>query len=110
MSIVDAGTIDAIGIDKVSGDVVLNISDHLDWCEEASHLKALEDKVNAYLGYLESGQIVEDVPEAKGRRPVIAVHQQFVPTETAKLVLERLQVALDSHGIGFTFGALPAGY
>jgi len=110
MSIVDTGTIDAIGIDKVSGDVVLNISDHLDWGEEASHLKALEDKVNAYLGYLESGQLVEDMPEAKGRRTMIAVYHQFAPTETAKQVLDGLQAALDSHGIGFTFGALPAGY
>ena len=110
MSILDPGTIDAIGIDTVSGDVVLNISDHLDWGEEASHLKALEEKVNAYLGYLESGQLIEDMPEAKGRRPMISIYHQFVPTETAKQLLERLQCALDSHGIGFTFGALPAGY
>jgi hypothetical protein len=110
MSIVDTGTIDAMGIDKVSGDVVLNISDHLDWCEETSHLRALDDKVNAYLGYLESGQIVEDMPEAKGRRPMIAVYLQFVPPDTAKKVLKGLQSTLDSHGIGFTFGALPAHY
>ncbi|MES3110435.1 DUF6572 domain-containing protein [Sphingomonas aurantiaca] len=110
MSIVDTGNIDAIGIDKVSGDVVLNISDHLDWGEEASHVKALEEKVNAYLGYLESGQLIEDMPEARGRRPMIAVYHQFAPTETAKQVLDRLQVDLESHGIGFNFGALPAGY
>jgi hypothetical protein len=110
MSIVETGTIDAIGIHRVSGDVVLNISDHLDWSDEASHLKALEDKVNAYLSYLESGQLIEDMPEANGRRPTIAVYQQFAPTDAAQQVLERLQSALDAHGIGFTFDALPAGY
>ena len=110
MSILDTGTIDAIGIDKVSGDVVLNISDHLEWLEESSHLKALEDKVNAYLGYLESEQLVEDIPDAKGRRATIAVYQQFAPTETAKHVLEKLQSTLAAHGIGFTFASLPPGY
>ena len=42
MSISDAGTIDGIGIDKASGEVVLNISDHLDWADQEGHLTALE--------------------------------------------------------------------
>ena len=41
---------------------------------------------------------------------MIAVYHQFAPTETAKRELDGLQAALDSHGIGFTFGALPVGY
>ena len=110
MSILDASTIDAMGIDKLSGDVVLNISDHLDWADENAHLKALEIKVNAYLGYLESGQLIEDAPDARGRRTRIAVYQQFAPTERAEEVLDQLRSDLNAHGIGFTFGQLPTGY
>jgi len=110
MSISDAGTIDGMGIDRASGDLVLNISDHLDWADEKGHLTALENKVNAYLDYLQSGQLVEDMPEAKGRRPRIAVYQQFAAPDGATEVLERLGAALHAHGIGFSFGELPAGY
>jgi len=110
MSISDAGTIDGIGIDKASGEVVLNISDHLDWADQEGHLTALETKVNAYLEYLKSGQLVKDLPNAKGRRPRIAVYQQFAAPDGATEVLERLGAALEAHGIGFNFGELPAGY
>ena len=47
MSIEQSDVIDVI---STNGDrVILAISDHLDWDDEAGHVLALQDKINAYL-------------------------------------------------------------
>ncbi len=110
MSITETATIDGMGIDKNTGEVVLTISDHLDWKDERGHLSAIEEKVNAYLGYLESGQLVEDMPEAAGRPPKIWLINKFHPSDDAEQVLENLKRVLAGNEIAFQFGELPAGY
>jgi hypothetical protein len=48
MSIEQADTIDFVNIEKASGDVLLTISDHLDWDEtERQHLILLQGKLNS---------------------------------------------------------------
>ncbi|WP_321784408.1 DUF6572 domain-containing protein [Paraburkholderia sp. J94] len=67
MSILDTNIIDVIGIDVPNGIVRLGISDHLAWDEdENGHLILLQDKINTYLVYLESGQVYENNPNTKG--------------------------------------------
>jgi hypothetical protein len=60
MSVLDPNSVDAAGIDKESGDVVLTISDHLEWDDANGHLLALQAKLNGYLRFVEGG----DLPEA----------------------------------------------
>lgn len=66
MSIMESNKIDAIAVDKENNRVVLMIADHLDWEYEGIHLKMIQDKVNAYISFIESGQIYEAYPKAKG--------------------------------------------
>ena len=48
MSIEQADTIDFVNIEKASGDVLLTISDHLDWDEtERQRLILLQGKLNS---------------------------------------------------------------
>ena len=110
MTIEQTDKIDALGIDKVTGEVVLTISDHLEWDDEKSHLAVLENKLNAYLGFLESGQLIEHMPEAKGRKTKIAIYQKFDPPPSAVEVLEKLRSFLEQHQIGLFYSGLPAGY
>ena len=49
MSIEDTEVVDAIGVESLSGKLVMTIADHLDWTDERAHLRALEGKLNAYL-------------------------------------------------------------
>ena len=37
--------------------VVLTITDHLEWDIENEHLLILQDKINAYLGAIEDGEL-----------------------------------------------------
>jgi len=59
MSIVDLDKVDAAGKDKKENALRLMITDHLDWEHEDTHLEILQDKINAYLQYIESKQYVE---------------------------------------------------
>jgi hypothetical protein len=65
MTIEQADVIDIATIDHASGDLWLTISDHLPWGEiEGEHLVLLQNKLNAYLGAIESGEIFSKVPGA----------------------------------------------
>lgn len=73
MAVDNTKTIDLIGIDNKTGIVILTISDHLDWKETDTHLILLQDKINCYLRFIESGEIYETYPEAKNKNITIQI-------------------------------------
>ena len=48
MSIEQTDLIDIISIDRLTGETILTISDHLDWSDSATHLRLLQNKLNRY--------------------------------------------------------------
>src|SRR5574341_960328 len=74
MSVEQTNVVDAIGIDNATGDVVLTIADHLEWTgSDNKHFALLQAKLNTYLGFVESGEILERYPDAKGKNVLIDV-------------------------------------
>jgi hypothetical protein len=49
VSIEQTDLVDIISIDRVTEEVTLTISDHLDWSDCAAHLMLLQSKLNRYL-------------------------------------------------------------
>jgi len=94
MSVEQTDLIDAIGVDKTSQEVVLTISDHLEWSETAEdhHKEVLQEKLNAYLRFIESGELVEAYPDAEGRPRVINIVMRCAP-KSAIVILERNHAA-----------------
>ena len=88
MSIEQFDVVDIIGINP-AGAVVLTISDHLDWSNEAEHLLTLQEKLNRYLAFVESGEILERFPDGKDREIVFQIVFKFKPTKEARLFLQR---------------------
>ena len=99
MSIENAAVIDAIGVERQSGKVVLTISDHLDWGNEREHLLALQEKINTYLRFIESGEIDETYPDARGRSRVIDVVAQHQPTDGADQFFSKAVAVLREAGV-----------
>lgn len=97
MSVDNSKVIDSISIDK-DGNVVLTISDHLPWDEENEHLLILQDKINAYLTFIENGELIENYPDAKGCDILINIITKFLPNETAELFLKRTREVLEESG------------
>lgn len=98
MSIIETNKIDAIGTDKTSGEVILTITDHLDWSDEISHLELLQEKLNSYIEFIEGGQIDEDYPNSKGKKLVIEIVTQYDYTEEGRTFLQNVKPIIESIG------------
>ena len=84
MSIDETDKIDLMFTDKENTRVDLVISDHLDWEEEeGEHLLLLQDKINAYLHFIESGQLAQERPDLAGLPVLIRVSGKYPPSEEA---------------------------
>ncbi len=107
MSIEQSDRVDAVGVDASSGKVILTISDHLDWSDESSHLLALQDMLNTYLRFIESGELLSAYPDATGRKLVIDVVRRLeIPTSGLRF-LEEVRPILGSTSIELRTRVLP---
>lgn len=84
-----------------NGKVVLTISDHLLWDKENEHLLVLQDKLNSYLMFIESGEIFESYPAAKNKNLIIEVGMQYEPNEVGLIFLNRCKETILNAGIEF---------
>ena len=78
MSVDEPNKIDFTSVDKARSRVLLSIADHLDWTEnEGEHLLMLQEKLNTYLYFIESGKLVETYSWAKGWPVVIEIAAKY---------------------------------
>lgn len=104
MTIEEKDIVDFIGTDKTNGTIGLLISDHLEWNKEKYPL--LKDKVNAYLDFIEAGELKTSYPEAEGKDVYIELVHQFPPDEEALRILQRVQSIAQECKVGFTWSQL----
>jgi hypothetical protein len=102
MAVDNPDVVDIMSIDPC-GSVVLTVSDHLDWINSASHQSILQAKINRYLAFVESGEILDRYPDARGRNVVIQVITQHGPDAEALSFLERARHAVGQAGIEFVW-------
>jgi hypothetical protein len=107
MSLDRIDVVDAVGTDKKSGAVVLNILDSWDWDDEEGHLIALQDKLNAYLGFIDSGQIYEDYPTAVGKAFRINIITRFPMPDAALAFLKEAAAVVSQLSISITHRVFP---
>jgi hypothetical protein len=70
MPIDDLSVVDAISLDP-HGVVNLTIFDARDWVDEGRHLLAIQEKINTYFNFIQSGQLLEAYPDAAGKKILI---------------------------------------
>ena len=70
MSVEDAGVVDILSVDRRAGEVVLTVTDHLDWSESVTHQAFLQAKLDRYLAFVEGREILQTYPEEIGRAHV----------------------------------------
>lgn len=96
MSISDSQTIDSVIHSDEHNDVVLLIADHHDWSEPQKHLLALQQKLNTYISFVESGQLFIDFPDAKNKEVSIFIACEFEPVNAALSFFEKADVFLNN--------------
>jgi hypothetical protein len=101
MSVEQTDVVDVIGIN--GDDVILTISDHLDWDDEPNHLMSLQAKLNSYLSFIESGELLTVCPAAVGKAPVIQVVARVAPNSQGVLFLDQVRSIVTDAGFEFRF-------
>ncbi len=101
MSIEQTDVVDAIGVDNATGNVVLTIMDHLQWSKE--HLLLLQEKLNTYLAFVESGELITSYHDAKERNVQISVVCKHAPDDDAKSFLDQIRNIVEGAGLKFDY-------
>jgi hypothetical protein len=102
VSVDDPNIIDMVGVESATGKVILTIADHLDWADGDAHQLKLQEKLNTYLAFIESGELSEAYPDAKGRTPVIALAMRVAPSDAGNEFLKELGAIIAGAGIEFS--------
>lgn len=102
MSIDQIGVIDLIGIENSSGNLELTISDHLEWADK-EHLLLLQEKINNYLGFIESNEIYTVYPNAQGRNITINLVCKYPPDRNGIYFLSQVTSIIKKAGMTFKY-------
>ena len=105
MTVEDIDTVDFTAVDKASGEVFLVIVDHLDWDEktELDHAWKLQEKLNAYLRFLESGEVYDSLPAARGKEIDIRVVGKYPLNEMGKAFFQQAEKIIKGAGFRLKF-------
>lgn len=107
MSITETKVVDIIAVpDWEPENVILVITDHLEWgdkAEQGEHLLLLQEKLNTYIAFIESGEILESYPPSKGKSPIIRIHGLYELPEQAEFFIDRVTEVLEAVGVGLEF-------
>jgi hypothetical protein len=101
--------IDWLGIEKGTSHILLTLVDDLDWSDEHGHLLALQEKLNTYLAFIESGEVFERLAEEVGRTvardtPVkVSILAKHPLPEHAKGFFEYAKRNFGAAGFGLSF-------
>lgn len=104
MAIDNPKTIDGMAIDRERNALVLLLTDHLAWegseaPSELEHLKLLQDKINAYISFLESGQFKESYPGEDFAMAAIQAHFKHNITDSCEKFLNAVQDQVGQLGV-----------
>lgn len=105
MSIEQTDIVDAIGEDEL-GNIILTISDHLDWSSDNKHLFLLQDKINLYLAFLESGEVYRSYLNSKGKKFIIDVVFKYQPKDKDIQFLLNISNIVAEAGFRFTWSVI----
>lgn len=98
MSVTDIGIVDGCGLSDDDKELVLLISDHLDWINENEHLSFILDKINSYIDFCENEQYKELYPDCEITYAVIEIHFLYDPTSGAESFLNQVQEQIGQYG------------
>jgi Family of unknown function (DUF6572) len=95
MAIDQLNVVDFAATNPTLNQVVLVISDHLEWTDDDEsnklHMYLLQQKVNAYLEFVESGEIYRSYPKAVGKSIVINVVAKFPMNNKVATFFEKVR-------------------
>ena len=101
MSVCEADRIDFVATRADSPVVKLVISDHLDWADCGEHCLLLQEKLNTYIAFIESGELytLQEPPIPADPVVVISIATLHEPSAEGQQFLRRAADVLGSIGV-----------
>lgn len=112
MALLHANVIDALSEDEETGVLVLSLLDEREWSDVAGHWDLLCSKLDRYLNFLASGEVLDHYPAFEGGPFRIEVVFRFEPPDEIVEALGKSQafVAAQGHGLAWAvYGGWPGG-
>jgi hypothetical protein len=110
MTIEQSDIVDFVAREKDGNNLTLYISDHLQWDAENEKLLLLQEKLNRYMAFLESGEVYERFPDVKHGNFKIKTIHKYQPSEEGYKFLEIAQRIIGESGVEFEWGPGEEGY
>ncbi|WP_426576202.1 DUF6572 domain-containing protein [Xenorhabdus stockiae] len=102
MSIEDVNKIDMIGIPNNNENlVILGLTDHLSWSGSLeNHLLKLQEKINSYIRFIESGELYKSFPASSGKSEIlIEIYFKYTIPQECIHFLEKVRELLTTVNI-----------
>ena len=104
MTIEQTRVIDFIADDAANGISSLVITDHLEWdATQPNHLLLLQEKINTYITFFESGEIFETREHLHNRALRVKVVGLYPLSSEAQAFYKRVREVLQSIGLDLEF-------
>jgi hypothetical protein len=112
-------TVDWLGLETNSGPIVLFLLDELEWDvdDEMEHIFLLQEKLNAYLAFIENGEVFDRLLDTVVAREVardtpitVRILARCVPTEKAVTFLEFAKNVFEKAGFELTHEVVRPGH
>lgn len=104
MAIDDVNIVDGLAVDAKKGTLYLLLTDHLPWegeetLAERDHLLLLQEKINAYVSFIEGEQYKSNYPNVIIKTVIIEIHFQYEISENCQHFLQAVQGQLEQYAI-----------
>lgn len=111
MAIDNTKVIDAVFTDPESGHLILTAFDPLEWQDNNAkkHLFLLQEKINTYLTYIESGEFYSKHPDKKALKVEIQILGRFDLSPLAQAFYEKAKQVVSTGGFELHFIHSPGG-
>ena len=93
--------VDLIGLDSDRDEVYLIMIEERPWGPDPDQLRDLENKFNAYLGYLQGGYLAREYPQYEGKRIRFQLDCATPPQGEAVAFLTAAQNFAEAEGVRF---------
>jgi hypothetical protein len=103
MGVQNTNEVDVISYNKETGVVTLAIIDSLDWDDEGEHLLLLQEKINIYLSFIESGEIYSSYEHADGSEFEIKIYFKNDFPQLCKNFLDKVTEIINEAGFYFSY-------
>jgi hypothetical protein len=96
--------VDLVRLDPTQNCVELQMLETRAWGSDPLQLGQLEEKFNAYLGYVQGGYLGRDYPHYAGKRVRFRLECAEAPAGEAGRMLSSMRAFAEREGIGFAVG------